>query len=124
MTQKNIFYSFCLALFSFCTSPVKEKKESCLNQENFDKAYAYIGWKKQTSKKLSEKGHVLFDGGYELSLFEHEKTGKSIVFSKEGYKGFTVNVQQGFIPHTKVARYEKYEAVFCELVKVAGMRFL
>jgi hypothetical protein len=93
-------------------------QEDCLTEENFEKAFHYIQWKYKTSKKLSENSKVIFDDGYELDVMEQENIGRRITFSKEGYKGFSVDMREKYIPHTKIAQYQKY---FCKLVKTATL---
>ncbi|MCU0438070.1 MAG: hypothetical protein MUC49_09135 [Raineya sp.] len=113
-----------LALFGITGISKGQNMNSCYTEENFEIAYHYVQWKKQTSKKLSENHKVLLEDGYELEALEQDGMPK-IVFSKKNYSYFFVSNKNGITPLTKSASdLKKYEEKFCKLMEVAKFKNL
>lgn len=126
--MKIIHYiSFFAVLLSFMLTFLPKnkemKKESCLSEANFEIAYRYIQWKYLTAKKLSKNHKVLFGDSFELEATEDENANQRIVFSKKGYKYFSIDPKKGYIPHTKTAN-DDYDAMFCTLLQQANFQNL
>ncbi len=98
-----------------------DEMENCLNEENFELAFRYVQWKKQTSKKLSKNHLVLFENGYEVEAEEDKDTGRRIIFSKDNSKYFSVDLKEKFIPYGKDTDFNKFDEYFCKLVARAKL---
>jgi hypothetical protein len=93
---------------------------TCYTEENFERAYHYVQWKKHTSEKLGENHKILLDDGYDVVALEQDGESK-IVFSKKEYRYFFVSHKNGVTPLTKSASdLKKYEERFCQLVELAN----